>query len=226
MAEASVATTRDLVSVGSRVSWGAILAGAMVSIAIYFLLAVLGTAIGLTVSGNLGDQELGAGAAIYAILTTLISLFTGGWVVSQCAVGETKLEAAVHGTILWGLILSFMLWLMVSGIRIGFVAVVDTASMVRGAYSVAGLNELPTGGIESARGDVRIAQAAATGLTGELRAIGRDDKTVEAAWWAFGGLLLSVFAAILGAIAGSGPNVVFRRVLVSRSTTTVVPPAT
>jgi hypothetical protein len=226
MAEASIATTRDLVSVGSRISWGAILGGAMVAIAIYFLLAVLGTAIGLTVSSNLGDQELGTGAAIYAILTTLSALFAGGWVVSQCAVGETKIEAAVHGTILWGLILSFMLWLMVSGIRIGFVAVVDTASMVRGAYSVAGPAELPAGGIESARGDVRIAQAAASGLAEGIRASARDPRTVEAAWWTFGGLLLSMVAAICGAIAGSGPNLVFRRVLVSRSTTTVVPPAT
>ena len=41
--------TEDLFSVGSRISWGAILGGGLVSLALYFMFATLGAAVGLSV---------------------------------------------------------------------------------------------------------------------------------------------------------------------------------
>src|SRR4051794_19332307 len=77
----------DVLSVRSRVSWGAIAAGAMVSLAIYFLLTLLGTALGLEllvrgrtdfdVAGR-GHVSLETGAAIFAIFTLLLAMFFGG----------------------------------------------------------------------------------------------------------------------------------------------------
>ena len=224
----NVARAEDLLPVGSRVSWGAIFAGAMVALAVYLLFSVLGTAIGLTVSRQVEADELGTGAAIYAILVNLIALFVGGWVTSQCAVGENKLEAAVYGVILWGLVFAILLWLMVSGVRMGFNAVINEAS--GGGSRVAapqitsdGLRSVGIGSGQAQTPGVSGQPTAAAGAPTDLRAVASDPRTVEAAWWTFAGILLSMLAAIGGALAGSGPSVILRRVVVG-TTAPLTPP--
>lgn len=124
----------DLLSVKSRVSWGAIAAGAMVALAIYFFLTLLGVAIGLEVASRRSvDQGLGIGAGIYSIVTLLFSMFLGGWTTSRLAVGETKLEAVLYGVILWGALFTGMLWLIGAGVRVGFGAMVSGALWIDSA---------------------------------------------------------------------------------------------
>src|SRR5688572_28781965 len=89
----------------SRVSWGAIFAGAVMAMAVYLVLTLLGGAIGLSVSNDTDAETLSTGAGIWAVVTTIIALFVGGWVTSQCTVGENKMEAVVHGIITWGIVL-------------------------------------------------------------------------------------------------------------------------
>jgi len=121
----------DLLAVKSRVSWGAISAGAMVALAVYFFLTLLGLAIGLEVASRRPvDQGLGIGAAIYSIITLFLSMFLGGWATSRLAVGETKLEAILYGVILWGVLFLGMLWLISAGVRVGFGALVSGAVVV------------------------------------------------------------------------------------------------
>ncbi len=121
----------DLLAVKSRVSWGAIAAGAMVSLAIYFLLTLMGIAVGLEAAARRPNEvanSLGIGVAILSIMTLLISMFFGGWTTSRLAVGETKLEAVLYGVILWGVLFVGMLWLVSAGVRIGFGAMLGLAS--------------------------------------------------------------------------------------------------
>jgi len=121
----------DLLAVKSRVSWGAIAAGAMVSLAVYFLLTLTGVAIGLElVSRRPVDQGLGIGAALFSIITLLLSMFLGGWATSRLAVGETKLEAVLYGVILWGVLFLGLFWMIGAGIRVGFGALVSGAVVV------------------------------------------------------------------------------------------------
>src|SRR3954471_17970336 len=134
MADSTVPSPIDVMSVRSRVSWGAIAAGAMVALSLYMLFTMLGVALGIEVAVRGADQNLGTGAAIYSILALLIAMFFGGWATSRLAVGETKLEAVLYGIILWGVLFTGMLWLVGNGIRVGFVALVGTAS---GAYTTA-----------------------------------------------------------------------------------------
>src|SRR4051812_40889728 len=110
----------DILPVRSRVSWAAIFAGAVVALAAYLVLTLLGSAIGLTVSDNVNAGSLSKGAAAWAILTTGIALFLGGWVTSQTTVGENRTEAVVHGIIMWGVVLGLILWLVSAGLRTGF----------------------------------------------------------------------------------------------------------
>src|SRR4051794_30761088 len=134
MAEQSVPSPIDVLSVRSRVSWGAIAAGAMVALSLYMLLTMLGVALGIEVAVRGADQNLGAGAAIYSILSLLVAMFFGGWATSRLAVGETKLEAVLYGLILWGTLFLGMVWLLGTGVRIGFGGMVGLAS---GAYTTA-----------------------------------------------------------------------------------------
>jgi len=135
-----------MMPVRSRVSWGAIAAGAMVAVAVYFLLTLLGIAVGLEVSARGGDVNLGAGAALWSILTLLLAMFLGGWATSRLAVGETKLEAILYGVILWGVLFIGMFWLFGVGVRIGFGAMMGMAS---GATSMAA-EEGQSGGASNA----------------------------------------------------------------------------
>ncbi len=119
----------DLLAVKSRVSWGAIAAGAMVAFAIYFLLTLIGIAVGIEVASRRPVADyLGFGVAFWSILTLLLSMFFGGWAVSRLAVGESKLEAILYGVILWGVLFVGMFWLVSSGVRVGFGAMMGLAS--------------------------------------------------------------------------------------------------
>lgn len=123
----------DLLAVKSRVSWGAIAAGAMVALTIYLILSMLGVALGIEIAMMRNHStELAAGTAIYAILTLLLAMFFGGWATSRLAVGESKVEAVLYGLILWGVLFLGMVWLAGVGLRTGFTAMVGTAS---GMYS-------------------------------------------------------------------------------------------
>jgi hypothetical protein len=188
---------RDVLPVRSRVSWGAIIAGAVVALATHFLLTLLGAAIGLTVSDNVSSDTLGTGAAIWAILATAVALFVGGWVTSQCVAGEDKREAVIYGVIMWGVVFAMILWLVASGVRSGFGAMV---------------------GVANAAGNEPIAY---TGLIGEARdaaesarAVASDPRNQEQArntasnvtWWTLLGTVLSMAAAIAGAVVGAGPS--------------------
>jgi hypothetical protein len=167
----------------------------------YLLLSLLGTAIGLSVSSRVEGEELGIGAAIYATFVTLLSLFVGGCVTSRCAVGETKGEAVIHGTVLWGVLFAMLLCLMAGGIQLGFSAMVGAANTPTGRDVAARVNE----------DDLRARGMTAEQIAEELREAAKDPAATRAAWWAFGGVLLSVLAAVAGAVTGSGTNIVALR---------------
>src|SRR5437764_8437075 len=65
--------TQDVASVGSRVSWGAIFAGAFVALTLCVFLGLLGGALNLTaVDADVRDDQLAVGAGIWSILALLV----------------------------------------------------------------------------------------------------------------------------------------------------------
>lgn len=170
-------------SVRTRISWGAILAGVAVAMAIYALLISLGVAVGMSVSGDVNSRHLGTGAGLWGFITLLISLFAGGWVTTQVTVGESRGEAILYGVVLWATTSVLLLWLTANGVRAGM----ETATAMQGMTS---------------------GQAAATTDTGETadeRRVAIDrvrEAGKEGSWWAFAGILLSMVAAIGGAMVG------------------------
>jgi len=216
----------DLLAVKSRVSWGAIAAGAMVALTIYIVLTLLGIALGVEVAVQGTDSRLGMGTAIYSIVVLLLAMFFGGWATSRLAVGESKTEAVLYGLILWGVLFLGMVWLLSAGLRTGFGAMVGTASGVytsddEGRVDVDRVTrDLKRAGVDETTVDkyrrlyerVRDDPAAAAevgrelGNDPEVRSAGSRaaQGARQATWLTLLGVLASLGAVIVGTLVGSG----------------------
>jgi hypothetical protein len=170
-------------SVRTRISWGAILAGSAVALAIYTLLMSLGVAIGLTVGDEVNPRNFGVGAGVWGFISLLIALFAGGWVTTQVTVGESRTEAVLYGVVLWATTSVLLLWLTAHGVRAGADAARAMQTMVGG--NQAAVYDDP----------LRMAEE-------RQAATPRGRAGAEGAWWTFAGILLSMVAAIGGALVG------------------------
>jgi hypothetical protein len=123
----------------SRVSWGAILAGAVAAIAVQVILGLLGLAIGLTTIEPTHEEQplagLGVGGVIWWILTTIIALFVGGAIAGRLAGVPRKLESAVHGGLAWGVVAIFTVMVVTSALNW---AVSGAATLVGQSVAVLG----------------------------------------------------------------------------------------
>jgi hypothetical protein len=202
----------DLVPVTSRISWAAIFAGAVMALGVYLVLTLLGGAIGLSVNDDVSSGTLSTGAAIWAIVTTILALFVGGWVCSQCTVGENKMEAVVHGIIVWGVVLFMTLWLVGMGVQAGFAAMWGVANVTEtaaaettgaGWEAMARQAGVPQDQIDQWKSDAASTSTAAADPANREQA---EDYATAATWYTLLGTLLSMASAIGGAILGAGPT--------------------
>jgi hypothetical protein len=86
----------------SRIAWGAVLAGAVVTVATSLLFNLLGAAIG---AGSIHPFDLanyGAGAAIWEIINLVLSMIFGGYVAARLSGTHSHLDAELHGVTMWG----------------------------------------------------------------------------------------------------------------------------
>jgi predicted transcriptional regulator len=100
-----------------RISWGAIFAGAFVTLAIFITLQILGAGIGastidLTGGETSSPRAYGIGAAVWWLITGLISLFIGGWVAGRLGWLPQKLDRILHGLTTWALFYVVMFYLV------------------------------------------------------------------------------------------------------------------
>jgi len=105
----------------TRLSWGSILAGVVIAVAVQLVLGILGTGIGLTmvdpVEGTTpGAAGFGIGAGIYWLITTVIALGAGGYAAARVAGVHERFDALVHGLVVWGVTLILTLYLLTSAV--------------------------------------------------------------------------------------------------------------
>ncbi|RZM28322.1 MAG: hypothetical protein EOO88_09375, partial [Pedobacter sp.] len=88
-----------------RISWSAIFAGVLVAIVTQMLLTLLGLGIGLGTVDPLEERNpvagLGIGSAIWYIISSLLSLFVGGWVAGRLASAPRLFDGIIHGVLTW-----------------------------------------------------------------------------------------------------------------------------
>lgn len=222
--DAAEVGVEDVTGVRSRVSWQAIIAGSVVALAIYLVLTLLGSAIGLSISDRVDGRSIGIGAAVYAIFITALALFSGGCVASQMTAGENKREGAMYGLFVWGTVLAALLFLLAGGVKAGFSAMVGVATAGNAVSETANRNftqadaedALRRAGYSQQEMDQfreRVKNAPA-----DLRAASEDpatrqrveqetkDTATRVAWYSVLGALLSLGAAIAGGFVGAGPH--------------------
>lgn len=178
-------------SVRTRISWGAIAAGVAVALAIYTLLMSLGIAIGMSVPEDVDARSFGSGAGIWGFIALLIALFAGGWVTTQVTVGESQTEAVLYGVVLWATTSVLLLWLAANGVRAGM----ETASAMHQMSSNSQFDST-SANQRTAEVNQRTPEERRSDMQ-RAREVGR-----EGSWWAFAGILLSMVAAIGGALVG------------------------
>jgi hypothetical protein len=208
----------DVAAVGSRVSWGAIFAGAVMALATFFVLSLLGGAIGLSLSDAASSSSIGMGAGIWAILSLLISMFVGGFVATQCTVGETKGEALIHGVVMWGVATAMILWMAMSGIGFGIHTTMQAANAAGNTSNQTWQKMAMAAGVSQDQIDQWTNHAANRADDADVQEAAQDTAT-QAAWWTLAGVVLSIAASVGGAVLGAGPDFQLAGVgVVSRTT--------
>jgi len=131
-------------SLRSRVSWGAVIAGAVVALTIGLMLNALGAGIGATTvdataRATPSASSFGIGAALWLLISNLIGLAVGGYVAARLSGTSDNTDGTLHGLAVWGttfLISAVLLGNLVSGIA--STATSGASSLIGGVASGAG----------------------------------------------------------------------------------------
>lgn len=206
----------DLLPVRSRISWGAILGGAVLALSLYFLLTLLGAAMGLSISGSVNAQSMKVGAAIYAVIVTAICLYIGGCYASRLTVGENGIEGATYGVLVWAVVFGSLMLLMAIGVRSGFNAMVGLATAQQVVATdpntpnweeMARRAGVPQDRIldwkQQAQDAPATARQAMEDPQNQQAAI---EATTRVTWFTFVGAWLSMMTAAAGGYVGAGPT--------------------
>src|SRR5574337_881288 len=157
-----------------RISWGAIFAGTVVALVAQVGLSLLGMGIRvIPVAGGVG-----AAAGVWLLLSSIISLFVGGWVATRMSGVLLPIEGILHGLVIWGLSTLVTFYLMTSAF----------GSLISAAAGALGT------------GFTAMRMPAGPEVTGAIREVART--LPNAALWGFIGLLLGAIGAAFGGWAG------------------------
>jgi hypothetical protein len=104
-----------------RMSWGAVLAGAVVALSVQLLLSLLGLGIGLaTIDPAAGDTPsatgFGIATGVFYAIVTLLSLFAGGWVAGRLAGMPVRTDGLLHGLVTWSVAMLLLLYVVTTSV--------------------------------------------------------------------------------------------------------------
>jgi hypothetical protein len=99
----------------SRISWGAVLAGALTALATTLLLGLLGAAMGAGWTQPFNLQNLGrlsTGAVLWSIVNLALSMALGGYVTARLSGTHSHQDGELHGLTTWALAVLLGSWLL------------------------------------------------------------------------------------------------------------------
>jgi hypothetical protein len=151
-----------------RISWGAILAGAVLALVIQLALSLLGLGIGLGTIDPLTEQNpmdgIGIGAGIWWVASMLISLYLGASVASRLAGMPRPTDGMLHGLLTWSVVTLLTFYLLTTAV----------GRIIGGVTGVAGR---ALSGVGS--GLAAVAPEAGEAIKGELKEQGIDLNDVK-----------------------------------------------
>lgn len=98
------ANTFVLSDVVERLSWGSVIAGIVVALALQILLTTLGVALGFATAGLVSAETSAEGGAWWYVATSIASLFAGGFVAGRLCGMPLPTAAVLHGAIVWSVV--------------------------------------------------------------------------------------------------------------------------
>ncbi|UYZ65023.1 phage holin family protein [Hymenobacter weizhouensis] len=160
---ATTAATPAVMPALRRISWGAVFAGAVLALVLQLALSLLGLGIGLGTIDPLEEQNpmagIGIGAAIWWVVSMLISLYIGGSVAGRLAGMPRRTDGLLHGLLTWSLVTLLTFYLLSTAV----------GRIIGGVSGVAG-RALGAAG----RGIAAVAPEAADAVKSELQERGID----------------------------------------------------
>lgn len=121
-----------------RISWGAVLAGGLVAVAVGAMLNVLGLAVGATTINPAqpgqtpGAGMLGIASGLWLLIANLIGLGAGGWVAARLSGTADDTDGVLHGLSVWAI--SFL----VSAALLGNILAGTASTAMSGASAILG----------------------------------------------------------------------------------------
>lgn len=170
--------------IGQRISWSAILAGALIALAVHVVLAALGAGIGLTAYDAADANTITRGtmiaAAVYGVLATIVSMLAGGYVAGKLSGVLDRMQLGLHGLVMWATTTVFVLTGFAMGAGTAF------AGMAR-SYGISYEN---------------VTRVSGGALSTEVPAVTQAaiDASAMSTWFAFLTLLVSAAASTFGAM--------------------------
>ncbi|GJH04560.1 hypothetical protein [Paraburkholderia terrae] len=191
-----------------RVSWGSVIAGVILSLTVYLILTVLGTAIGMSAFASLSRynplEGYGFGSGAYLIVMTVIAVFTGAYFAGRCA----PVLGWLHGLLAWAV----MILLMVYGATSLFGSAVSVAGSVASTGATIDAAKAGTGQAMksslSSRVQDTLASAAVEASSPQVLADARQAadtaarNVARASWFSFAALLVGAIISIVSGHAG------------------------
>lgn len=135
-----------------RISWGAVLSGAVIALAVGLMLNLLGAGVGAamvdaTGRDTPGASSFGIGAAIWLVVSNLIGLAIGGYAAARLSGSADRTDGTLHGLSVWAT--SFL----ISAVLLGNLASGVATTAVNGASNLIGGLAQGAGSIASAAGE-------------------------------------------------------------------------
>jgi hypothetical protein len=140
-----------------RISWGAVIAGGVVAVAVGSMLSILGVAVGASAVDATNAETPGAGsfsvaAGAWLLVANLIGLLAGGYVSARLSGSSDRTDSSLHGLSVWAI------GYLLSAVLLGNVIAGTASTAMQGAGSV-------LGGLGRAAGE---AAGAASGPAGQV----------------------------------------------------------
>jgi hypothetical protein len=193
-----------------RLSWGSVIAGVILSSIVYFIMSVLGTAIGASLLAPLSRPDplhgFGFGSGVWVIVTTVLAVFIGSYFAGRCA----PVLGWLHGLLSWAVMTLLIVFGMTSLIE-GAVSTAGSIAATSAQVGATAANQSDTNPslVNSARQQVQaVASAASAASSPEAEQDGRQAAdtvargVARASWFSFAAL---VVGAIIATVSG-GPG--------------------
>lgn len=184
---------RDAVQVKNRVQAMPIIAGVLTTIAVMLILTVLGIAVGASaLEPRDAGEKMATAAAIWGIVSAVISFFLGGWVAAKTAAVAGVPSGVMNGLMAGFAVLVLVLWLAGSGI----------SGLVGSLGSNVGeiVNVVQDQGVTTQ--DAQQAQSQAQQQVNQIDPQQAFNTVKDSAWGTLAGLVVPLVAAALGGAAG------------------------